>query len=225
MELSEKFIPGDAGSLISNRDAQHYLIVTRKTADIPQVLPVALYGLNQLDSDYKVSIQQYAQLTGTDLTGIGITVAWDNTGSLVFTYKKLIGSVLKTDTIVVSAIGLGGYSELLNGLRQSSYHAKLIVWNNTYYVSQVGPTPLVGSKQSFDDILATWLDGREAKADYIRPNAFVSSIDSNKNVINLFIKNAKINPSFAMIQNIEPIANWVLEYDIMMQQTHVKTHE
>lgn len=180
------------------------ITVTRATANITSPLPVVLFGLQGLASNFASMIKQFLPANTT------LVCSTDTNGDILFTYTNSVGPV--TDVIRVTLTGSQiSYSEFLQSMNQNYFKTRYI---RQEYVNDANLLNAVSQPINFGLLSALGAKNQNT----LLPRSRRLNSDFQTFIVNVFLPLQKITSDFSFVQNIINVAGQTLAYDVFMAE-------
>lgn len=178
------------------------ITVTRASANIASPLPVVLFGLQGLASNFASMIKQFLP------SGTTLVCSTDTNGDILFTYT----SGANVDIIRVTLTGSQiSYSEFLQSMNQNYFKTRYI---RQEYVNDANLLSAVSQPINFGLLSALGAKNQNT----LLPRSRRLNSDFQTFIVNVFLPLQKITSDFSFVQNVIAVANQTIAYDVFMAE-------
>jgi len=179
------------------------ITVTRATANIASALPVVLFGLQGLASNFASMIKQFLP------SGVTLVCSTDTNGDILFTFTAP-GPLV--DIIRVTLTGSQiSYSEFLQSMNQNYFKTRYI---RQEYVNDANLLSAVSQPINFGLLSALGAKNQNT----LLPRSRRLNSDYQTFIVNVFLPLQKITSDFSFVQNVIAVANQTIAYDVFMAE-------
>jgi hypothetical protein len=176
------------------------ITVSRATANINSVLPYILFGVNGFSSSFISTLKQYLP------AGVTCAVSSDPTnGDMLMTFTAA-GPLVDVVRITLTGSQIS-YTEFLQNMNQNFFKTRYIKQG---YVND--SNLLLATSQQVQFGLLSALGSKSANN--LLPRSRSLTTDYQPYNINLLLPEQKVTADFSFVQNIIPVANTVVGWDV-----------